>query len=219
MENDHHVLTQRLRDFCLSNPQTLASRDHQNDGDDPPRDPEHGQKCSQLVRPKCAEHIANEVAENHSAFLDGTAIRRSSSGAQMDRDARLAIGTHSGGELLQKSSWQSRPQFPEWLSRLRLARQARCLDKDARSLPPGKHVSRDGNRRVTLGLKEPIQSETMRQLFSVPLGLCGEQETKPPLRRRAPPTDRTPAKRPRIVNDASPVGPVHVSPRVATNRT
>ena len=138
MENDHHVLAQRLRDFCLPNPQALASRDHQNDGDDPPRDPEHRQKCSQLVRPKCAEHIANEVAENHSAFLDGTAIRRSSSGAQMDRDARLAIGTHSGGELLQKSSWQSRPQFPEWLSRLTVSQTSPVLRQRCPQLASGK---------------------------------------------------------------------------------
>src|ERR1700746_1744999 len=114
MKNYYHVLAQRLPHFCLSNPQALASRDHQNDGDDPPRDPEHSQERAQLVRPKCAEHIANEVAQNHSAFLDGTAIRKSSSGAQMDRDARLAIGTHSGAELLQKSSWQSLSPFPEW---------------------------------------------------------------------------------------------------------
>ncbi len=47
--------------------------------------------------------------------------------------------------------------------------QAQCRDKDARSLPPEKHVSRGGNQRVTVGLKEPIQST---QSASFSLCLC-----------------------------------------------
>jgi hypothetical protein len=64
-EDDHQVAAEILRDFGLTNAQALARRHHQDNRDDAPGDAEHGERGTQLVRPKCLEYIADEVAENH----------------------------------------------------------------------------------------------------------------------------------------------------------
>jgi predicted flavoprotein YhiN len=45
VENNHYVLAQVPGLVFLTLPQSFASRHHEHDRDDPPRNSEHGEKC------------------------------------------------------------------------------------------------------------------------------------------------------------------------------
>ncbi len=52
--------------------QAFTSRHHQNNRNNAPGDPEHGEEGAQFVGPEGAEHIANEIAENHCCYGRGS---------------------------------------------------------------------------------------------------------------------------------------------------
>ena len=65
VKNDQDILAQVLGLIFLSLAESFAGRHHQNDGNDPPGDAKHGQKCAQLVSPERSQHIANEITQDH----------------------------------------------------------------------------------------------------------------------------------------------------------
>ena len=71
VKNDQDVFAQVPGLFFLSFAQAFARRHHQNDGDDAPGDSEHGQKRAQFVGPEGAQHIADEIAQNHCCYGRG----------------------------------------------------------------------------------------------------------------------------------------------------
>src|SRR5581483_2170665 len=73
VENDHDVFAQRLRLLLLPDAEPLAGSDHQNDGNNAPRDTEHRQERTQLVHPQGSKHVANEIAEEHGNWTNITA--------------------------------------------------------------------------------------------------------------------------------------------------
>ena len=59
------VLAEGLCLLLLAFAQAFTGGNHEHNGDDPPRDAEHSQKCAQLVRPEGAEDVADEIAQDH----------------------------------------------------------------------------------------------------------------------------------------------------------
>jgi hypothetical protein len=76
VKDDHDVFAQVAGLLFLPFAKPLSGGHHQDDGDDAPGDPEHGQKGSQLVRPKRAKYVENQVFQRHDRWLDGAARRR-----------------------------------------------------------------------------------------------------------------------------------------------
>src|SRR6266550_766149 len=71
VEDDHQVTAECLRLLGLSDTQAFASGRHQDDGDNTPGYPEHGQKRTDTVRPEGSEDVLNEIAERHARFRRG----------------------------------------------------------------------------------------------------------------------------------------------------
>ena len=72
VEDDHDVFAQISRLLFLAFAQAFAGRHHQHNRDDAPGNAEHGQKCAQLVGPKRAQDVDNEIAQRHSMHLSWT---------------------------------------------------------------------------------------------------------------------------------------------------
>ena len=68
VENDHDVLAEIARLLFLAFTEPLAGSDHQYDRNDAPRNPEHGQESTQLMRPQSTENVANEIAQDHGSM-------------------------------------------------------------------------------------------------------------------------------------------------------
>jgi hypothetical protein len=65
VKHNQDVLAQIPGLLCLALAKAFARRHHQNNGNDAPGDPKHGQERAQFVCPQGTKHIANEIAQDH----------------------------------------------------------------------------------------------------------------------------------------------------------
>src|SRR5581483_7538889 len=109
MKNNHHVLAASLGLRFLSFFKPFASRHHQHNRDDSPGNTKHRKKCAQLMRPHGAQHIADEIPNDHfAARLIGRGPRQNVS------RAGYSIGdTERKKNLLQENEMRDRRKLTE----------------------------------------------------------------------------------------------------------